>query len=119
MRIKKFPNETKSGLGITKSGRLQVPYMWSPSVEQEAQGVNCYGQPIAKIGDYIAAVAHGGRITKKNIGVLVDTKYLEGWRDYIVMKHLDGEIKEGGWLDGVYVLSEAQYNDAINYLTKE
>lgn len=119
MRKKKFEKTLPSGLGITKSGRLQVPNVWSPDDSE----LNGYGQPMPKVGDKVADVAHGGRITKKNVGEIVAIKALESTgmfaykRDYIEFKRLiDGKVEDTSWLDSVYVLNDDEYKEVIEYL---
>jgi len=75
---KYYPNYTKHGLGITKTGRLQVPFKHglTPYPDDKAVEFNCYGQPMPKIGDLISNVSHTGRITKNNIGIIVDIKFI-------------------------------------------
>ncbi len=120
MRKKTFISTLPSGLGLTKSGRLQVPNVYSSYGDE----LSSYGQPFAVAGDKIAMVANGGRITKKNIGEVVEIKYLEikglGFnRSYIVMKYLDGTIKDSEWTREAYVLNKDEYKDALEYLKIE
>ncbi len=119
MKTKNFPGYTSHGLGITKSGRLQVPCVYSNDSSSELNG---YGQPMAKIGDKIAMVSHTGRMTKHNVGIMVninkmDVSNLPSNGKYVVLKNIAGDApKDDEWLGGAYVLSDEEYNDAIEYL---
>ncbi len=119
MKSKKFLEYTKAGLGITKSGRLQVPYIYSTYED----GLNGYGQPLAKIGDKIAIVSHTGRMTKSNVGIMVNignfknVSNLPSGGNYVVLKSIADEAPiDGEWLAGAYVLNDEEYQDAIEYL---
>ena len=121
MKSKKFLEYTKTGLGITKSGRLQVPYVCS--VKEKGKGLNSYGQPLPKIGDKIAMVSHTGRMTKNNVGIIVDIRTfkvvteLPSGGDYVVLENIAKETPfEGNWLEANYILSDEEYQDAIEYL---
>ncbi len=118
-KSKKFLEYTKAGLGITKSGRLQVPYVYS----RKEDGLNGYGQPLAKIGDKIAMVSHTGRMTKNNVGTMVDIHVfkdvlnLPSDGNYVVLKSIADEVPvDGEWLEAAYVLSDEEYQDAKEYL---
>jgi len=119
MKSKKFLEYTKTGLGVTKSGRLQVPYVGA--VKED--GLNRYGQPLPKIGDKIAMVSHTGRMTKNNVGIVVDictfkdVPNLPSEGTYVVLKNIAGGAPvEGNWLEDNYLLSDEEYQDAIGYL---
>jgi len=113
MKAKKFPSYLPSGLGVSKTGRLQVPF----AASSRDKILNSYGQPMAQVGDLIAAVSHTGRISKNNLGKLKDIKYIASYPDpYIEIELTDGTIKKGGWLYGVYVMNPNEYSDALNFL---
>ena len=113
MKAKKFPSYLPSGLGVTKTGRLQVPF----AASSRDNNLNSYGQPLAQIGDLIAAVSHTGKISKNNLGKLKDIKHISSYPDpYIVIELADGTVKDGEWLYGVYVMNPNEYADALNYL---
>lgn len=113
MKKKRFKNTLPSGLGISKSGRLQVPLVAC----NEDGKLNDYGQKYAQIGDLIAAVPHTGFISKNNIGKLVGVEDYPGFTGQAgEIELLDGTRKSAGWLRGIYVLNKAEYNDALKYL---
>lgn len=125
--LKKFPNYTEHGLGISKSGRLQVPIKGSAP----QSGENWYGQPLTNIGQKIAMVSHNGMITKKNIGELVAIDFIGDVKTsleaeltqfpdpFVIVKHLDGVTKDGEWLYCGYTLTDDEYNDALKHLGVE
>jgi hypothetical protein len=65
MKKKKFPNNTTHGLGISKTGKLMIPY--KAVADYKDKGWNVYGQPYVELGDYACMPSHNGLITKDNI----------------------------------------------------
>ena len=114
MRLKKFPSTLPSGLGVTKSGRLQIPLKWNGySIKEKPDDISCYGQPMPKVGDKVAVIAHGGLITKKNLGIVTGTGILMD-RETVEVILRTGETTSD-WLDSLYVLTDEELLDALEY----
>ena len=117
MKKKKFPSYTEHGLGVSKSGKLMIPY--KATREQEDNGLNVYGQPYVEIGDYACMPSHNGLITKSNIGRVVDQDYIEAFGPTTNIQRLNGTVGEAEmWTYGVYRMTEGEYIDALVHYSK-
>lgn len=113
---KKFPAYTKTGLGISKTGKIQVPLKRSP-YEAILGETNAYGQPLPKVGD-IVVCSHPGFISMKTVyKVLAIDPEVYGLKNSfsIVSETLDGKpARDQFWGDDCFVLSDIQIEELKN-----
>ena len=124
MRAKKFKTYTESGLGISKTGKIQVPYIRDPADCNDPlkNTINVYRQPIAKVGDRVADVSHAGFITKNSLAVVMEEdKILNGSR-VVKIKYFFGnkdgtERWEAVWARDLFVMTGEQHDECfLKYL---
>ncbi len=108
MQKKKFEKTSLSGLGISKSGRLQIPLVGSFS-EKYKEDKNRFGQDLAKVGDYVSEWSMSW-ITKNNTGVVVSIGEDKLGYNSVTVETLSGKTKNFSLCD-LFVLKEGQYNE--------
>ncbi|PNX48618.1 MAG: hypothetical protein BV456_09630 [Thermoplasmata archaeon M8B2D] len=117
MKAKKFNNYTNSGLGISKTGKIQVPYVYNtnPPANKTA-----YGQSFPIIGSFVTVSAPSGFITKNTCGKVIDIDLSAHYINHnsngvIVIETISGKILTE-WSYSAYVMTNAEYNDCLNLL---
>lgn len=110
---KKFPQKTEHGLGITKAGKLQIPYKGVQSNFYE-EDICRFGLPYAQVGDFAWVGSHTGLITPKNIGLVTRVYEILGHDLCVDIENLLGG-EEGNWRSGAMPLTKEQVLDIIKF----
>ena len=118
VKTKKFPGYTKSGLGLTKTGRLMIPIV--NSFDNITCDKNKYGQTPAHENNKICMPSSNGMITKNNFGTVNGQQLIDSFGNRTQLKKHDGTIaSETSWTTNVYVLSDAEYSDILEHYGME
>jgi len=115
MRAKKFKTYTPSGLGISKTGKIQVPYIRDP---RNFPNENVYRQQNAQVGDLVADVSHAGFITKNSLAIVegldsvLDGKLVLKIKYFFTDKN-GNERYEAVWAHDLFVMNREQHNECF------
>lgn len=113
---KKIPSYTATGLGISKTGKIQVPIKRSP-YEAILGETNSYGQPLPQVGDFVVC-SHPGFISMKTVYkvLAIDPEVYGLDRPFtIVSENLNGKpAGDQFWGDDCFVLSDVQVEELKN-----
>jgi hypothetical protein len=117
---------TPAGLGITKTGKLQVPHVMQ-TFQLKAPGQNTFGMPYAKVGDWVSCSPNNGFLSLDTIGrvSMIEPTHptfvgcgAEGDYESCHFISLAGNAKVC-WKYAAYVLTEEQVCDFTDSLSPE
>ena len=121
MKLKKFNAWSPAGLGITNSGKLQIPHVAIGGVAAATHPTNShYGIPKVKVGDYMAATSNGF-LTPKTVGTVTSIEDLgdisKSFGLSVKFKTITG-VDDSTWHRHAYKLTEAQYLEVVAAMSK-
>jgi len=111
MTAKTFPKYTINGLGLSKTGKLMIPY--KAKSEYADKGMNLYGQPLAKVGDLVCLSSHNGLITINNTGKVLKQE------DLLRFGEVTYTGTEEAWTYTAYVMTAQEYEDVLGHYNKK
>ena len=110
-KLKKYSQTTPGGLGITKSGKIQFPYVFKTGMNPDPI-INNYGLPYPTIGNWVCNALPSQFLYPSNVGIIIDEDLNNPVHDgSFTIQMLDGKIVEG-WRYGAGNLTLQQVSDA-------
>ena len=107
MKHKKFKKYTKSGLGISKTGKIMIPLVQSPGMYP---GLNNYGKPLANVND-VVVITHPGFIGKGSIYRVIGIHSTCDKYDGVDVINLHTKKETIYWRAQCYILSDGEIKD--------
>ncbi len=107
--MKQFKNYTKTGLGISKTGKIQIPEVFG--ISSSTTVINAYNQIHAEKGEFVASAIPSGIISKGTLGIVeyrISTPHDTGITTIFC---INGDHRED-WSYGVFKLTEDQFKEA-------
>lgn len=123
-KVKKFEKNTESGLGLSKNGKLQVPYtryfdlgkifrdFYRNKTGVDLNSYNCYGQYKAGLGDFICLNPYKGYITKSSLFVVIQVYPI------VRLRNVGGFSfnYESSVLNNSFKMNTEQFDEAVRLL---